>query len=91
MPKEPSRYSKNAYSVVGATLGDLSRSLKTRRDDEVIVVYRDFRNWLAGVPSRSNAAGVRCPRLVVLAEFRLLPFRDLQQAWRMESEQRQEL
>jgi hypothetical protein len=57
---------------------------------EVTIVYRSFRNWLVGVPS-GNAAGVGRPRLVVLAKFRVLPFGDLQQAWRMESEQRQEL
>jgi len=59
-------------------------------NDEVTIVYRSFRSWLVGVPS-SNAAVVGCPRLVVLAEFRLLPFGYLQQTWRMESKQRQEL
>jgi hypothetical protein len=62
-------------------------------NDEVtllfFIVYRSFRSWLVG--ASSNTASVGRPRLVVLAEFRLLPFGDLQQAWRVESEQRQEL
>ena len=63
-------------------------------NDEVtllfFIVYRSFRSLLVGVAS-SNTAGVGRPRLVVLAKFRLLPFGDLQQARRVESEQRQEL